>query len=68
LRIFFFKLKIGHLVHIDFGFILSISPGNMNFENAPFKFTKDYLEIMNGKGSSYYQYFHELMVEGFKLI
>ena len=55
-------------MHIDFGFILSISPGNMNFENALFKMTKDYLELMNGKSSSLFNYFYELMVEGFILI
>ena len=29
----------GHIVHIDFGYIFSISPGNWNFESSPFKLT-----------------------------
>ncbi len=30
----------GYIVHIDFGFILTTSPGNINFESAPFKLTR----------------------------
>ena len=29
--------KQGHIVHIDFGFVLSNSPGSVGFEMAPFK-------------------------------
>jgi len=32
--------KQGHLVHIDFGFILQNAPGGINFEGAPFKLTQ----------------------------
>jgi phosphatidylinositol 4-kinase B len=33
-------------VHIDFGFMLSNSPGGVHFERAPFKLTAEYLHIM----------------------
>ncbi|CAD8157673.1 unnamed protein product [Paramecium pentaurelia] len=55
----------GHLIHIDFGFILSISPGNAGFETAPFKMTQDYIELMDGSSSKAFQYFTELMISGF---
>ncbi|KAI3708209.1 hypothetical protein L2E82_37358 [Cichorium intybus] len=34
----------GHIIHIDFGFMLSNSPGGVNFETAPFKLTPELLE------------------------
>ncbi|KAF4733436.1 Phosphatidylinositol 4-kinase beta, partial [Perkinsus olseni] len=34
----------GHLIDIDFGFMLSSAPGNIPFENAPFKLTQEYIE------------------------
>ena len=54
----------GSIIHIDFGFILGISPGGINFENAPFKLTKEYVEIMGGNDSLYYQMYKDLMVKG----
>jgi len=36
----------GHLVHIDFGFFLSIAPGGITFESAPFKLTRDFYELV----------------------
>jgi phosphatidylinositol 4-kinase len=38
----------GNIIHIDFGFILGISPGNMNFENAPFKLTNVNIYLFSG--------------------
>ena len=35
----------GHIIHIDFGFMLSNSPGGVNFESAPFKLTREFLEV-----------------------
>ena len=57
--------KDGCIIHIDFGFILGISPGgNMNFENAPFKMTRDYVNLMGGIESSIFLYFKSLFLRG----
>jgi len=57
--------KDGCIIHIDFGFILGISPGgNLNFENAPFKITKDYINLMGGIDSSIFCYFKSLFLRG----
>lgn len=51
----------GHIIHIDFGFMLSNSPGGVNFEAAPFKLTRELLEVMDstseGKASELFDYF-----------
>ena len=51
----------GHIIHIDFGFMLSNSPGGVNFEAAPFKLTRELLEIMDsnseGHASEIFDYF-----------
>ncbi len=38
----------GHMIHIDFSFMISSSPGNMGFEKAPFKMVTDYIDLMEG--------------------
>ena len=51
----------GHIIHIDFGFMLSNSPGGVNFEAAPFKLTRELLEVMDsnseGKASELFDYY-----------
>jgi phosphatidylinositol 4-kinase len=59
----------GRLVHIDFGFMLSNSPGGVNFESAPFKLTRELLEVMEsgpeGRPSELFDYFKVLVIQGF---
>ena len=56
----------GHLVHIDFGFMLSNSPGNIGFEAAPFKLPLEYIEVLGGIDSAAYKEFRRLFKEGFE--
>ena len=42
--------KHGHLIHIDFGFMLSNSPGSVGFESSPFKLPAEYIELLGGTG------------------
>jgi hypothetical protein len=55
----------GHLIHIDFGFMFSNSPGGMGFESSPFKLTQDYLDIMGGPESQMFEYFKSLLEKAF---
>lgn len=55
----------GHLIHIDFGFMMSNSPGNVAFEAAPFKLTQEFLDVMDGECSDQYEYFRTLIIRGF---
>lgn len=58
--------KVGHLIHIDFGFIFDISPaGNLRFEKPGFKLTLEMVKIMGGKDTEAYNYFVELAIRGF---
>jgi phosphatidylinositol 4-kinase len=61
--------KEGHLVHIDFGFILEISPGgNMRFESAAFKLSHEMTLIVDPGGtrsSREFRRFEDLCVRGY---
>lgn len=55
----------GYMLHIDFGFLLSNAPGNVRFETAPFKMTQDYVDLLEGENSEYFEYFQFLILKGF---
>ncbi|CAA7271686.1 unnamed protein product [Cyclocybe aegerita] len=56
----------GHLIHIDFGFILSNTPGNIGFEAAPFKLPVEYVEVLGGIDGPAFFKFKQLFREGFE--
>ncbi len=58
----------GNVIHIDFGFLLDKTPGNIKFEKAPFKFTSDFIELIGGTESKYFILFQDLFFKGFKII
>ncbi|KAF7338285.1 Phosphatidylinositol 4-kinase [Mycena venus] len=57
----------GRLVHIDFGFMLAQSPGNIGFEAAPFKLLPEYVEVLGGLEGAAYLEFRRLFREGFEV-
>lgn len=58
----------GHIIHIDFGFLLSNSPGSVGFEAAPFKLTQEYVDVLGGFDSPSYTKFKKLCKESFKVL
>ncbi|EIN07346.1 hypothetical protein PUNSTDRAFT_144847 [Punctularia strigosozonata HHB-11173 SS5] len=56
----------GHLIHIDFGFMLSNSPGNIGFEAAPFKLPLEYVDVLGGVDGDGFKEFRRLFREGFE--
>jgi phosphatidylinositol 4-kinase B len=55
----------GHLIHIDFGFVLSTSPGrNFGFEMSAFKLTSEYVDVFGGLDSDMFAYFKLLILKG----
>jgi hypothetical protein len=58
----------GHVIHIDFGFMLSNSPGNMGFEAAPFKFPLEYVELLGGFEGAAFLKFKEVLKDAFQAL
>ncbi|KAJ2255063.1 Phosphatidylinositol 4-kinase pik1alpha (PI4-kinase)(PtdIns-4-kinase) [Coemansia sp. RSA 455] len=56
---------VGHIIHIDFGFMLYNSPGSVGFEQAPFKFPMEYVDILGGRGSPKFVEFRQLLTKAF---
>ncbi|XP_018009987.1 phosphatidylinositol 4-kinase beta [Hyalella azteca] len=54
----------GHIIHIDYGFMLSSSPRNLGFEWSPFKLTPELVEVMGGESSDMFKYFKILLLKG----
>jgi phosphatidylinositol 4-kinase len=60
--------NVGHIIHIDFGFMLSNSPGSMGFEAAPFKLTQEYVDVLGGIGSPAFEEFKALCKQAFQAL
>jgi phosphatidylinositol 4-kinase len=59
----------GHIIHIDFGFLLSNAPGKgLKFENAPFKLSNDMVDCLGGIKGKYFMEFRKLLKKGFLAI
>jgi phosphatidylinositol 4-kinase len=54
------------IIHIDFGFMLSNSPGSVGFEAAPFKLSQDYVDVLGGVGSPRFEEFKKLCKQAFQ--
>ncbi|ELA41663.1 uncharacterized protein VICG_01296 [Vittaforma corneae ATCC 50505] len=52
----------GHIIHVDFGFTFGKHPGIISVENAPFKISSEYLELID------IEEFKSLFVKGFKAL
>ncbi|KAI6245407.1 Phosphatidylinositol 4-kinase [Erysiphe necator] len=58
----------GHIIHIDFGFMLSNSPGSVGFEAAPFKLTQDYVDVLGGVASAHFDEYKQLCKQAFQAL
>lgn len=58
--------SIGHLIHIDFGFVFGLAPGKqLSMEKAPFKLTEELAAVMGGPGSPEFEEYISLCTRAF---
>ena len=56
----------GHIIHIDFGFLLAIAPGGLfSLETAPFKLTEEMVDVLGGIESPLFGEFTKAFTAGF---
>ena len=56
----------GHLIHIDFGFLLGIAPGgSFSIESAPFKLTEEMVDVFGGLDSPFFSEFLRAFTSAF---
>lgn len=59
------SVQSGRLLHIDFGFMLALSPGgDMAFERAPFKLTAEMYALLGKEQSPQFRSFVNKCVRG----
>ena len=52
----------GHIIHIDYGFLLSNAPGKgLKFEKAPFKLTEEFVQVLRGPHTKKFLLFRNVM-------
>lgn len=54
----------GHVVHVDFGFVLGLHPGIFCVETAPFKMSSEYMHLLGNRMDE----FKKLFIQGFVAI
>jgi len=58
--------SMGHIIHIDYAFVFGLAPGKQfSVEQAPFKLTKEMVEVMGGDHSPLFEDFHKKLVQAF---
>jgi len=60
--------KTGHLLHIDFGFILGQNPLQKQILSTPMRLTEEMLQTMGGSGSSDYKRFEGFCCQAYRIL